>query len=178
MCNITETCAIVQPDEQADSNQVKSKEEDPKEKPLHLITDVQTEKATFSDDKFFMPAIANTRKLLQDEIENALTDGAYNSIINEQFSRFKEASFNWYLTAIQGAEGNYDFEQIDEQTYKVTDRRDGIVQTTKLTKKKNHRIVEHHAKQKYRYFEQKTICLLYTSPSPRDATLSRMPSSA
>ena len=26
--------------------------------------------------------------------------------------------------------------------------------------------------------EQLTICLLYTSPSPRDATLSRMPSSA
>ena len=25
---------------------------------------------------------------------------------------------------------------------------------------------------------KKTICLLYTSPSPRDATLSRMPSSA
>ena len=26
--------------------------------------------------------------------------------------------------------------------------------------------------------EKSTICLLYTSPSPRDATLSRMPSSA
>ena len=27
-------------------------------------------------------------------------------------------------------------------------------------------------------FAQNTVCLLYTSPSPRDATLSRMPSSA
>ena len=26
--------------------------------------------------------------------------------------------------------------------------------------------------------EQEGVCLLYTSPSPRDATLSRMPSSA
>ena len=26
--------------------------------------------------------------------------------------------------------------------------------------------------------EKRSICLLYTSPSPRDATLSRMPSSA
>ena len=26
--------------------------------------------------------------------------------------------------------------------------------------------------------EQSLVCLLYTSPSPRDATLSRMPSSA
>ena len=147
VCNITETCAV-SPD---------SKEEQSKEKPLNLITDVQTEKATFSDDKFFMPAIENTRKLLQDEIENALTDGAYNSIINEQFSNFDEASFNWYLTAIQGAEGYYDFEQIDEQTYKVTDRRDGKVQTTVLTKKGKYRIVEHHTKTPYRYFEQKTI---------------------
>ena len=147
VCNITETCAI----------SPAPKEGMPKEKPLNLITDVQTEKATFSDDKFFMPAIANTRKLLQDEIENALTDGAYNSIINEQFSNFDDADFNWYLTAIQGAQGYYDFEQIDEQTYKVTDRRDGRVQTTVLTKKGKYRIVEHHAKPKYRYFEQKTI---------------------
>ena len=29
-----------------------------------------------------------------------------------------------------------------------------------------------------RVFDELGICLLYTSPSPRDATLSRMPSSA
>lgn len=142
VCNITETCAVNEASEQEAEDQ----EEEPKEKPLNLITDVQTEKATFSDDKFLMPAIVNTRRLLQDEIENALTDGAYNSTINEQFSSFDEASFNWYLTAMQGAEGNYDFEQIDEQTYKVTDRRDGIVQTTVLTEKGKYRIVEHHNK--------------------------------
>ena len=28
------------------------------------------------------------------------------------------------------------------------------------------------------YYDKPTPCLLYTSPSPRDATLSRMPSSA
>ena len=49
------------------------------------------------------------------------------------------------------------FEQIDKQTYKVTDRRDGIVQTTVLTDTGKHRIVEHHAKPKYRYIEQKAI---------------------
>jgi len=147
VCNITETCAVSPPVEEGQAA----------EKPLNLITDVQTEKATFSDDKFFMPAIENTRKLLQDEIENALTDGAYNSIINEQFSHFDDASFEWYLTAIQGAEGHYDFEQIDEQTYKVTDRRDGKIQTTVRTKKGKYRIKENHAKQTYRYFEQKTI---------------------
>lgn len=147
VCNITETCALSPPKEEG---QVP-------EKPLNLITDVQTAKATFSDDKFLMPAIQNTRKLLQDEIENVLTDGAYNSVINEQFSNFDKAAFNWYLTAIQGAQGQYDFEQIDEQTYKVTDRRDGRIQTTTLTPKGKYRIVEHHAKSNYRYFEQKTI---------------------
>ena len=34
------------------------------------------------------------------------------------------------------------------------------------------------AKVKLIVFESLTCCLLYTSPSPRDATLSRMPSSA
>ena len=35
-----------------------------------------------------------------------------------------------------------------------------------------------HADQKYRWWVLVFSCLLYTSPSPRDATLSRMPSSA
>ena len=38
------------------------------------------------------------------------------------------------------------------------------------------RQIEH--KQSSRYIAQVKDCLLYTSPSPRDATLSRMPSSA
>ena len=36
-------------------------------------------------------------------------------------------------------------------------------------------IMKEHAKE---WFDLRGICLLYTSPSPRDATLSRMPSSA
>ena len=38
--------------------------------------------------------------------------------------------------------------------------------------------MEHHIKSWNREKKLKWICLLYTSPSPRDATLSRMPSSA
>ena len=33
-------------------------------------------------------------------------------------------------------------------------------------------------KESFSKFDHGSICLLYTSPSPRDATLSRMPSSA
>ena len=35
-----------------------------------------------------------------------------------------------------------------------------------------------HIPRQYKDVTHKTVCLLYTSPSPRDATLSRMPSSA
>jgi len=151
VCNITETCSL--PDEKKEGEA----QDKVKDIPLNLITDVQTEKATFSDDKFFIPAIENSRQLLQDQIEAVLTDGAFNSVINEQFSNFDTGEFKWFLTAIQGVEGNYDFEKVDEQTYKVTDRRDGKIQMAKRTKKGKYRIDENHAKPKYRYFEQKTI---------------------
>ena len=39
-------------------------------------------------------------------------------------------------------------------------------------------IAVHNGRQHVPIFIQEDICLLYTSPSPRDATLSRMPSSA
>ena len=39
------------------------------------------------------------------------------------------------------------------------------------------RVVEGN-RERTQIFEGAVICLLYTSPSPRDATLSRMPSSA
>jgi len=145
--NITETCAVSPPIEEGQE----------KEKSLNLITDVQTQKATFSDDKFFMPAIESTRKLLESEIENVMSDGAYNSVINEQFSNFAQAEFNWFLTGIQGVEGNYDFEKIGEQQYWVSDRRDGNAQLAVLTKSGKYRIEDNYSKTNYRYLEQKTI---------------------
>ena len=134
--NITETCA---PDG------------------LHLITNVQTDIATSSDDRFFQGAIQSTRQVINDSIENVLTDGAFNSEPNEKMSRAEEQAFNWYVTAIQGAEGYYDFEKLDEHTYQVTDRRTAQKQLTHRTPSGKHRIDEHHAKGKYRYFEEKTI---------------------
>ena len=145
--NITETCAVTPSVEEGDS----------KEKPLNLITDIQTEKATFSDDKFLIPAIVNTRKILNKEIKNVLSDGAYNSVINEQFSNFKDKEFEWFITAIQGVEGNYDFEKIGEQQYRVTDRRNGKIQLTVLTKSGKYRIEDDYSKTRYRYLEPKAI---------------------
>lgn len=145
--NVTETCAV--------APAVKPGEE--QQKPLNLITDVQTEKATFSDDKFFIPAIINTRSILNNEIENVLSDGAYNSVINEQFSNTEGGEFEWFVTAIQGVEGNYDFEKVGAQQYRVTDRRDGKTQLTVLTEKGKYRINDNYSKTKYRYLELKAI---------------------
>ena len=39
-------------------------------------------------------------------------------------------------------------------------------------------IIKQYIKKKYNKKGNVYVCLLYTSPSPRDATLSRMPSSA
>ena len=122
-----------------------------------MITDIQTKPATTSDDKFFEPALKNTKALLSLPIEAALTDGAYNSPSNLNFTKQQEKPIKWYLTAIQGAESFYDFEKINEQQYKVTDRRTGHIQFTHRTPKGKFRIDELHAKNKYRYFEPKTI---------------------
>jgi len=142
--NITDTCSSILKEEK-------------EEKELHLITCVQTAPATRSDDKFFEPAIESTREVLNDNIESVLTDGAFNSQNNEQKITLDSDISNWYLTAIQGAKGHYDFEQVEQGQYKVTDKRTGLEQITITTPKGKYRIDEHHAKCKYRYFEQTTI---------------------
>ena len=38
--------------------------------------------------------------------------------------------------------------------------------------------VKHDPERTFAFLTYRGVCLLYTSPSPRDATLSRMPSSA
>lgn len=127
------------------------------ESPLRLITDVQTEAVTHSDDKFFIPAIQNTQQVTGQAVEAALSDGAYNSPENLAFTRRDDQPIEWYLTAIQGAAPKYDFEIIDEKTYRVTDRINGRVQTSHLTPKGNHRIENDHGKSKYYYIRPETI---------------------
>ncbi len=148
--NITETCA---------EREVEIKGEKA-ELPLRLITDVQTEKVTHSDDKFFIPAIQNSNQILGQQIEVSLTDGAYNSVENLAFVRNSDEpdnSIEWHLTAIQGAEGIYDFEKNDDDTYKVTDRKNGRTQTSTKTPTGKFRIENDHGKARYYYILPKTI---------------------
>ena len=148
VCNVTETGTIKQDqEEQSDKEETK----------LNLITDVQTAPATKSDDKFFESSIDRSREVLSDDIEIVLTDGGYNSEANEKISRQSNPPFNYYATAIQGVKCAYDFEAIEGNTYKVTDKRDGISQNAVLTATGKYRIKEHHAKSRYRYIQPKTI---------------------
>ena len=124
---------------------------------LNLIVDVQTAVATTSDNKFFKPAIKRSRGVLANTIENVLSDGGYNSEANARLSTSQPGAFNWYITALQGAYGYYDFEQIQEDVYQVTDRRTGVVQITKRTEGGKYRIEQHNTVKPYRYLDQKTI---------------------
>ena len=57
------------------------------------------------------------------------------------------------------------------------DLRKGLIKVNDKKSTANYRVQETDIIQLFKDYSGK-ICLLYTSPSPRDATLSRMPSSA
>lgn len=146
--NITDTCL----------NKKRTKKEKKEDKTeLQLITAVQTAPATHSDDKFMLPAIQASEEVLGNKIAAILTDGAYNSEINEQTLSNEGAPKKWFLTGMQGIQSEYDFEKIDNQTYKVTDKRTGLEQNTHLTPTGKYRIDEHHTDKNYYYFNKKTI---------------------
>jgi len=146
--NITDTCYEGEDKEEAKNH-------------LSLITSVQTEPVTYSDDKFFIEAVNRSEEVLNSKIKSVLTDGAFSSYENEQKlndQADKGEKIKWYHTGMQGAEGHYDFEQISEDKYKVTDKRTGLEQITKKTAGGKFRITEHEdVKAKYRYFKLKTI---------------------
>lgn len=71
------------------------------EGPLKLITDVQLEKANFSDDKYLEKAIKNTVEITKQSIEKVYTDGGYDS--QENRLRFKEhIGKEWHLSKSKG----------------------------------------------------------------------------
>lgn len=141
--NITETCKEVK------------KEED---KPLNLITNVQTTPASTSDDKFFPSAVSKTQAILNDKIEATITDGGYNSAANEELSRLPENNFKFYTTAIQGIkESEYAYELKEDGNYKVTDQKTGKEQIATLQKNGKYRVKVEGKSYRYRYIPAKTI---------------------
>jgi Transposase domain (DUF772) len=127
---------------------------------LHLITDVRSGNAATPDDAFFQGAIERTEALLAHPVENAWTDGAYNSPGNLAFAEEREETpLNWHLGAIQGSEGNFDFQRTENGGLLVTDRRSGLTQTAVETPKSGYRIGNDipETKGRYRYIEPSIV---------------------
>lgn len=141
--NITETCKEVKKGE---------------DKPLNLITNVQTTPASTSDDKFFPSAVAKTQAILNDKIEATITDGGYNSAANEELSRLGENDFKFYTTAIQGIkESEYAYELQEDGNYKVTNQKTGKEQIAFLRENGKYRIKLESKKYPWRYIPERTI---------------------
>ncbi len=119
--------------------------------PINLITDTQTAPATHPDNKFTEPAIKNSQEILSDKIENAHTDGAYNSEENQTFT--KEEDINFYLTGFQGPTGQYDL-TIKNGEIHVYDNQTNTQIPVTVTKNNKYRI---KTKTGYRYFTDKQI---------------------
>lgn len=127
---------------------------------LHLVTDVRSGSAATPDDAFFQGAIERTEALLAHPVENAWTDGAYNSPDNLAFvGQREEVPLSWHLGAIQGSEGNFDFERTENGGLLVTDRRNGQAQIATETPKSGYRIGNDipEIKGRYRYIEPSIV---------------------
>lgn len=129
--NITETCS--------DDNKV------------NLITKVQTETATQSDNKFTKLAIENSQELLPDNIKDVHADGAYNSQENQEFT--KQEGINFYLTGFQGKPGRYDLTIKDDKLH-VFDNHNNTEVEVITTKNNKYRITTNKG---YRYFTNTEI---------------------
>ena len=99
--NITETC-----DDPKDS------EDEDEEQPLNLVTDVNLDVVSTPDCDFLEPSIEETRKLLDDKIEEVYADGAYNSTLTQDYAN--ENDIDLILTGIQGQPPRYELTPSEE----------------------------------------------------------------
>ena len=126
---------------------------------IHLIVDVQLEKVNHSDDKYFVPSMEGATEVLNKEVKEVYTDGAYNSESNRDFVSNLEEKLQWHLTAMQGRKGRYDFDFDENGNLIVTDTKDGSVQiaTRIIDRKKSPKFRISGEKGGYRYFDEQCI---------------------
>jgi hypothetical protein len=146
--NITETC-----------DQPKIDEED---KPiLNLITDTQVEVVTTSDCDFLKQALSQSQEILPNNIEKAYTDGAYNSVANQDFCQ--ENNINLMLTAMQGPLPRYEvsLDSQDQNRLIVIDNKTGnSIESQQVNTRKDPTLKKWRIKTdegKYRYFDHESL---------------------
>lgn len=144
--NITETCD--QPTEEG--------------KPvLNLITDIQVEVVSTQDNSYLKPALTNTQEILPNNIEKVYTDGAYNSVENQEYCQNND--INLLLSAMQGATPRYDIalDEQDNNSLIVTDNKTGNTQQAQQVKtRKDPTLKKWKIKTdegKYYYFDMESV---------------------
>ena len=128
---------------------------------LNLITDTEVEVVSTPDNSFFEPALTNTQEILPNDIEKAYTDGAYNSVENQEYC--KKNNINLLLSAIQGPAPRYEvsLDEQDNNKLLVTDNKTGksieaqLVNTRKESSQKKWSIKTEEGK--YRYFDMESV---------------------
>ncbi len=128
---------------------------------LNLITDTQVEVVSTQDNSYLKPALTNTQEILPNNIEKVYTDGAYNSVENQEYCLNND--INLLLTAMQGATPRYDI-TLDEQDNNyliVTDNKTGqIIQAQQVKTRKDPTQKKWKIKTQeggYRYFDMESV---------------------
>ncbi len=125
------------------------------EGPLNLITDVQVEKATYSDDQYLQKATENSEELSDRKVEQIHTDGGYDSHANRL--QFKEwGDKEWHLAKMKGGP-EYKFRRLKNGTLKIYDAQAKKWRRATVTKSGKYRIEVEGRATKYRYFKQQRV---------------------
>jgi len=144
--NITETC-----DQPAQDG----------EPVLNLITNTQVEVVSTQDNSYLKPALTNTQEILPNNIEKVYTDGAYNSVENQEYCQNND--INLLLSAMQGATPRYDItlDKQDNNGLIVTDNKTGeIIQAQQVKTRKDPTQKKWKIKTEeggYRYFDMESV---------------------
>jgi hypothetical protein len=145
-----------------------------KDNKLNLITNVLVETASAADCNFLIPAIEATSEIITDKIETANADGAYHSVVNQDYCNEKDIDL--VIGAIQGKPARFDLSVDGKDELIVTDlQTDTVLPSRRVESRKKGTPIKWRVqigKNKYRYFTQKEIntCLLRKQIATRTQT--------
>jgi len=116
-----------------------------------LITDVQVEGATTSDNSYVQKAVEGTEQVTGNAVEKVITDGAYQSRDNRDYAA--EHSIEHIATGIMGKEPRFEPVEENGEIVSFVDHRTGEVLRAEKTEGGRYRI-KCGGKTPYRYFDR------------------------
>ena len=119
---------------------------------LNLITFPEVKPANVADKDFVISSIESTNDVLEDEVDNLHTDGAYSSEDNRDY--FDKQGITHYATAMAGKTGDYEFD-VEGDVVVVTQTSTGEQQKVEETKSGKSYKAEFNGQK--RYFKAKQI---------------------